>query len=136
VRNPPILISVIGFFAALAGFAYLFFGLRVLGFDWFNALGDLPALESVGLWGWLAIGMAVLWLLIAFGLWTLQPWAWLTAMIIAGLSLLEAVITFFQFPGTGIGFMMGILPVVILLYLNSASVKAAFGVGDPPPATD
>ena len=44
MRNPPILISVIGFFAALAGFAHLFFGLRVLGFDWFGALGDLPAL--------------------------------------------------------------------------------------------
>jgi len=136
MRNPPILISVIGFFAALAGFAYLFFGLRVLGFDWFNALGDLPALESVGIWGWLSIGMAVLWLLIAFGLWGLQPWAWMTAMIIAGLSVLEAVISFFQFPGTGIGFTMGIMPVIILLYLNSASVKAAFGVSEPPPATD
>ncbi len=134
MRNPPILISVIGFFAALAGFAYLFFGLRVLGFDWFGALGDLPALESVGLWGWLAIGMAVLWLLIAFGLWALQPWAWLTAVIIAGVSLFEAFIAFFQFPGTGIGFGMAILPVVILLYLNSGAVKAAFGIGDPPPA--
>jgi hypothetical protein len=134
MRNPPILISVIGFFAALAGFAYLFFGLRVLGFDWFGALGDLPAFESVGIWGWMAIGMAVLWLLIAFGLWALQPWAWLTAVIIAGFSLFEAFIAFFQFPGSGVGFGMAILPVVILLYLNSASVKAAFGVGDPPPA--
>jgi len=134
MRNPPILISVIGFFAALAGFAHLFFGLRVLGFDWFGALGDLPAFESVGIWGWMAIGMAVLWLLIAFGLWALQPWAWLTAVIIAGFSLFEAFIAFFQFPGSGVGFGMAILPVVILLYLNSASVKAAFGVGDPPPA--
>ncbi len=134
MKNPPILISVIGFFAALAGFSFLFFGLRVLGFDWFGALGDLPALESVGLWGWAAIGTAVLWLLIAFGLWTLQAWAWVTAMIIAGLSLLEAFIAFFQFPGTGIGFGMALLPVVVLLYLNSASVKAAFGVSDPPPA--
>ena len=37
MRNPPILVSVIGFFALLAGFGYLFFGLRVLGFDWFEA---------------------------------------------------------------------------------------------------
>ena len=62
MKNPPILISVIGFFAALAGFAWLFLGLRILGFDWFGALGDLPAFEQAGLWGWLAIGAGILWL--------------------------------------------------------------------------
>lgn len=134
MKNPPILIAVIGFFAALAGFGYLFFGLRVLGFDWFGVLGDLPALEHVGLWGWLAVAVGVVWLLIAIGLWALQPWAWLTAMIIAGFSLFEAVIAFFQFPGSGIGFAMAIMPVIILLYLNSYGVKVAFGIKDPEPA--
>ena len=54
MKNPPILISVIGFFAALAGFAWLFLGLRILGFDWFGALGDVGKFEQSGLWGWLA----------------------------------------------------------------------------------
>jgi hypothetical protein len=134
MKNPPILISVIGFFAALAGLAWIFFGLRVLGFDWFGALGDLPALENVGIWGWLALGLGVLWLVVAIGLWALQPWAWITAMIVAGLALFEAILAFFQFPGTGYGFGMAILPIVMLLYLNSAGVKAAFGMKDPPPA--
>ena len=134
MKNPPILISVIGFFAALAGLAWIFFGLRVLGFDWFGALGDLPALENVGIWGWLALGLGVLWLLVAIGLWALQPWAWITAMIVAGLALFEAILAFFQFPGTGYGFGMAILPIVMLLYLNSAGVKAAFGMKDPTPA--
>ena len=133
MKNPPVLISVIGFFAALAGFGWLFFGLRVLGFDWFGLLGDLPAFESVGIWGWLAVGTGVLWILIAVGLWALQPWAWLTAMIIAGLSLFEAVLAFFQFPGSGIGLAMALLPIIMLLYLNSTGVKVAFGVKDPPP---
>ena len=75
MKNPPILISVIGFFAALAGFGWLFLGFRVLGFDWFNVLGDLPALESAGIWGWLAILGGVLWLAAAFGLWSMRPWA-------------------------------------------------------------
>src|SRR6476469_1220402 len=104
MRNPPILISVIGFFAALAGFGYLFFGLRVLGFDWFGALGDLPQYESVGLWGWLGIFAGIAWILAALVLWGLQPWARTFAMIIAGFSLFEAVLAFFQFPGTGLGF--------------------------------
>jgi hypothetical protein len=134
MKNPPILISVVGFFAAMAGFAYIFMGLRMLGFDWFTVVGDLPAFEDSGIWGWLAIGVGVLWFVIAAGLWALQSWAWLAAMLIAGLSLLEAVIAMFQFPGTGIGLGMAILPIVMLFYLNSAYVKAAFGVDRQPPA--
>jgi hypothetical protein len=132
MKNPPILISVIGFFVALAGFAWILIGARMLGFDWFGILGDLPAYESVGLWGWLAIGTGVIWLLAAFGLWSLQPWAWLFAMIVAGFAIFEAVLAFFQFPGSGIAFGMALMPVIIVLYLNSASVKAAFGVGKEP----
>lgn len=130
MRNPPILISVIGFFAMLAGFGYLFFGLRVLGFDWFGALGDLPKLESVGLWGWLAIAAGVAWIFTAFGLWALQSWARAVAMIVAGFSLFEAVLAFFQFPGLGVGFAMSLLPAVVLIYLTSNEVKAAFSESD------
>ena len=50
------------------------------------------------------------------------------ALVMAGFSLFEAALAFFQFPGTGIGFSMALLPLVILWYLNSAEVKAAFGV--------
>jgi hypothetical protein len=132
MRNPPILVSVLGFFGLLAGFTFLFIGLRALGFDWFGALGDLPALESVGLWGWLAIAAGVAWILAAIGLWGLQEWARVFAMIMAGFSLFEAALAFFQFPGTGIGFSMAILPAIILWYLNSAEVKAAFGVETTP----
>ena len=127
MRNPPVLISVIGFFAALAGFGFLFYGLRVLGFDWFGLLGDIPRFESVGLWGWFAIIAGIAWLLVALGLWALQPWARLAALIIAGVSLFEAALAFIQFPGSGIGFSMALLPGVILLYLNGSEVKAAFG---------
>jgi hypothetical protein len=133
VKNPPILISVIGFFAGLAGFSYLFFGLRVLGFDWFGILGDLPQYESVGLWGWLSIIVGIIWLMVAFGLWALQPWARVFALVVAGFSLFEAVLAFFQFPGSGIGFAMAIMPALILWYLNTAEVKAAFAENEVPP---
>ena len=48
-------------------------------------------------------------------------------MIIAGISLFEAVLAFLQFPGTGIGFGMAIMPGIILWYLSSTEVKRAFG---------
>jgi cytochrome c oxidase subunit IV len=127
MRNPPILISVLGFFAALAGFGWLFFGLRVLGFDWFGIFGDLPQFNSVGIWGWLAIISGIGFLLTALGLWALQPWARTIALIIAGFALFEATIAFFQFTGTGIALGMAIMPALILWYLNTAEVKDAFG---------
>lgn len=134
MKNPPILVSVLGFFAALAGFAFLFFGLRVLGFDWFGALGDLPQYESVGLWGWLAIATGIVWLMAAGGLWALQPWARIFTMIIAGFALFEAVLAFFQFPGTGVAFGMALMPALILWYMSTAEAKAAFGVPEAPTA--
>ena len=134
MKNPPILISVIGFFAVLAGFAWLFLGLRILGFDWFGLLGDVGKFEQSGLWGWLAIGAGVLWLAAGFGLWSLQPWAWMFAMVVAGLSLFEAFLWLLEYPGTGLGLGMSILPLIIILYLNGRDVKAAFGMTDPPAA--
>ena len=131
MRNPPILISVLGFFGLLAGFGFFFFGLRAIGFDWFGLFGDLPAFEHVGLWGWLAVGTGIVWLLAAIGLWALQPWARLFTLIIAGFALFEAVLAFFQYPGTGVGLGMAIMPALIIWYLSSAEVKAAFGEVPP-----
>ena len=133
MKNPPILISVIGFFAAMAGFGWLFFGMRLLGFDWFGAFGDVPAFESAGLWGWFAILGGVLWLAAGFGLWSLRPWAWMFAMIVAGFAILEAFIYIVQYPGSGIGLAMMLMPGLIALYLMSADVKAAFGLEQPKP---
>jgi hypothetical protein len=131
LKNPPILISVLGFFAAMAGFAWLFFGLRLLGFDWWGALGDVPAFEHVGIWGWLAILGGVLWLAAGFGLWSLRPWAWMFAMFVAGFAIFEAFLWMIQYPGSGIGLAAMLLPGIIVIYLLSADVKAAFGLDRP-----
>ena len=133
MKNPPVLVSVIGFFAALAGFAWVFLGLRILGFDWFTVLGDVGSYEQSGIWGWLAIGVGVAWILAAVGLWALQPWAWLFTMVVAGFALFEAFLWFLEYPGSGIGLGMSIMPFIIILYMNSSGVKVAFGMKDPPP---
>lgn len=127
MRNPPILISILGFFGALAGFYWLYLGLRLLGFDWFGILGDLGKFEQSGLWGWLAIAAGIAWIAAAVALWSLQPWGWLFAMIIAGLALFEAFLWFLEYPATGVGFSAAIMPLIIIWYLNTREVKAAFG---------
>ena len=55
-------------------------------------------------------------------------------MIIAGFALFEATLAFFRFPGTGVGFANGDHAGLILWYLVSADVKAAFAENDPPAA--
>ncbi len=134
MKNPPILISVLGFFGILAGLFWLYLGLRLLGFDWFGALGDLPKYEQSGLWAWLAIGAGVAWIIASGALWALQPWAWVFATIMAGLSLFEAFLWFLDAPGTGVGFSAAIMPLIILWYLNSSEVKQAFGQTEGPGA--
>ena len=52
----------------------------------------------------------------------------------AGFALFEAVLAFLHFPGTGVGFAMAIMPALILWYLNTAEVKAAFAEGEPATA--
>lgn len=131
MKNPPILISVLGFFGAMAGFGWLFLGLRLVGFDWFGAFGDVPKFEHVGLWGLFAIAGGVAWILASFALWSLKPWAWLFAMIVAVFAIFEAFLWVVQYPGSGIGLGMMIMPGLILLYLNSHDVKAAFGIDAP-----
>lgn len=132
MKNPPILISVVGFFAALAGFGWLVTGLRMLGFDWFGILGDLPKFEQTGFWGWLAIIAGVAWLAAAIGLWSLRPWAWAFAVVVAGFSLFESFLWFLEYPGQGVGFATALLPLVMIVYLNSQSVKEAFGLAGRP----
>ncbi len=131
MRNPPILVSVLGFFGVMAGLYWLYLGLRILGFDWFGILGDLKPFEQSGLWGWLAIGAGIAWLAASFGLWSLQPWAWLFTIIVAGFALFEAFLWFLEAPGSGVGFASAIMPLIIILYMNSREVKAAFGQTDP-----
>ena len=94
MKNPPILIAVLGFFGALAGFYWLYLGLRLLGFDWFGLLGDLQPFEAAGLWGWLALLAGLGWIAAALALWALQPWGWTFANIMAGLGIFEAFLWF------------------------------------------
>ena len=131
MKNPPILIAVLGFFGALAGFYWLYLGLRLLGFDWFGILGDLPKFEAAGLWGWLALLAGLGWIAAALALWALQPWGWTFANIMAGLGLFEAFLWFLEYPGTGVGLSAAIMPIIILAYLHTGQVKQAFGLEAP-----
>ena len=67
MRNPPILISVLGFFAVMAGFVWIVVGLRGLGVEFGSILGDLPAYDNVGIWGIVSLGVGIAWILAGLG---------------------------------------------------------------------
>src|SRR4051794_37449940 len=132
VRNPPILIAVLGFFGALAGFYWIYLGLRLLGFDWFGLLGDLQPFEAAGLWGWLALLGGIGWIAAALALWAQQPWGWMFANIMAGLRLFEGVPWVPQDPRTGVGISAAGQPIIIPPHLPTGGGQPALGLGAPP----
>ena len=134
MKNPPILISVLGFFAVMAGFVWIVAGLRALGIEFGSFMGDLPAYDNVGWWGTFALIVGIAWLLAGLALWSLQPWAWMFVAIVAVVALVNAFFLMVAYAGSGAGLVQALMPALILWYLNTDEVKAAFGVGGQPTA--
>ncbi len=134
MKNPPVLISVLGFFAVMAGFVWIVAGLRALGLEFGSVMGDLPAYDNVGWWGIFALIVGIAWVLAGLALWSLQPWAWMFVAIVAILALVNAFFLMVAYAGSGAGLAQALMPALILWYLNTAEVKAAFGVGAEPAA--
>ncbi len=134
MRNPPILISVLGFFAVAAGFVWIIVGLRGLGIEFGSIFGDLPAYDNVGIWGIVSLIVGVAWILAGLGLWALQSWAWMFAAIVAIFALVNAFFLMVAYAGSGAGLAQALMPALILWYLNTDEVKAAFSTGGEPQA--
>jgi hypothetical protein len=134
MKNPPILISVLGFFGIMAGFVWIVAGLRALGVEFGSFMGDLPAYDNVGWWGVFALIVGVLWVAAGLAMWSLQPWAWGFIAIVAIIALVNAFFLMVAYAGSGAGLVQALMPALILLYVTTPEVKAAFGVGAKPQA--
>ena len=134
MKYPPILISVLGFFAIMAGFIWLTVGLRAIGIaigD--DIVGNLPAYDNVGWGGIFALGIGIAWVAAGLALWSLRPWAWMFAAVVAVFALVNAFFLMVAYAGSGAGLVQALMPALILWYLNTAEVKEAFGLtGDKP----
>jgi len=108
-------------------------GILVAGGGLF-AMSDIPGFEFVagiilGIGAFLLL-LGIISLIIAWGLWTGQGWAWIVTLIFAILGLIGGIIALIA--------VVGIIPVIIniliLYYLTRPHVKAFFGKGPPPEA--
>lgn len=91
---------------------------------------NMAAFGGSNVWsGLLGMAGAVFNLIVAFGLFTLKPWAWVLALIAVGINVLQGVLGLFG--GGMIGICCGlvglIIPAGILFYLTRPEVKQAFG---------
>ena len=102
-----------------------------------GVLGVLEALDLLGVWDLFGLDestgvgigiliVAVANLLVGFGFWSLQGWAWTIAVIVTVLRLIGAVAGFF-IGGLATGIVGLVIVLIILWYLFRPEVKAAFG---------
>jgi hypothetical protein len=61
----------------------------------------------------------------------MQPWGWLTGMIVAGISLFEAFLWMLEYPGSGIGLGMSIMPIITCVLSRGTPGCAASHPGGP-----
>jgi hypothetical protein len=118
-------ITIIAVMASVAGIIYLLQGIRILGFV---AFGPGQAFTNVSFTGWGTLILGLVWMAVGGAFFSLRPWAWVFGVIVVGISLITAFwgnLNGWQF---GDLFVAMIVPLVILFYLNSDSVKAAFGL--------
>jgi hypothetical protein len=127
MKNPPILIAVLGFFGLMTAFYYIFAGLRIIGFDWFGVFADAPATQGYWFWGALWVIVGIFFAAASVALWGLQSWAWMVAVILSIVGLVSAFVVMFD-AGLAAGLGAALLPGIILWYLYTPEVRSQFGV--------
>lgn len=129
----PLGVTILAILAAIGGVFGLLGGLTMIGLG--GLAGSVGGAAGVAFGGLVAIGglivlaLAVLQLALAYGFWTLRPWAWQLGVILSAVSIVIAIlgvlrIVFYQELG---GAIISIaLSGVILYYLNQAEIRRAF----------
>ena len=141
MKKRPTGISILFWVYLILGIFSLLWSGLVLGIGGLSSfVGGIFGMETVlnfgstSAWsGYVGIITAVVQIIVAFGLASMKKWSWVLAIIAVGLTILQGVVGIFA--GGTFAFMCGslglIVPIVILIYLLRADIRAAFSVGNP-----
>ena len=124
--NRPLGITILSVLAGIAGFMQLVVGLDLLGAVLF---GPAHSGSNVSLAGWSSIIMGLIWVSVSGALWSLKPWAWMFGIIISIFALIDGILVALT-GSLGSGFGIILFPLIVLFYLNSTPIKAAFMVNE------
>lgn len=135
-KGRPLGITLIAIASLVLAGLSLLWSLLVLGFGGVSGLtGSLFGAENIAalggnavISGVLGIGVAVLQVIVAFGLLGLKKWAWILTLIAYGLTVLQGVFGLFSggLAALCCGGLGLLLPVVIFIYLLRPNIRAAF----------
>lgn len=115
-----VLSAIGGVFGQLASLALLGLGTAV------SATGGLGGLAFLA--GIIVLAYSVLSLVLAYGFWTLKPWAWPLGIGVQVLGIIQAVLQFMNNSTNVVSLVISLaIAGVILWYLYQPHVKAAFG---------
>ena len=125
MQKTPLGVMILGFIAMLKGVAGVFYGCVFLGLLVF---GPAVTGDGYGFAGALAIVVGLVYIAVALAAWSLQPWAWLFAMIMALIGIVEAIVVLIASANLAYGLAAVLFPLIMLWYLNQDHIKAAFEV--------
>ena len=124
----PTGVTVLAILAAIGGVFGILGGLALVGFGGVAAAGGVAGGGLATIVGLLLLAYGVLALVLAYGFWTLKPWAWTLGV---GLQAAGIVINILQFVNDSRQLVSAIVSIaisaLILWYLFQPHVKAAFG---------
>ena len=123
----PFGITLLAIIFAVAGISYIMLGFQMTTFVTFGP-GQLGS--GTWIWGWIIVLTGVAFWAGGLACWSLQPWGWQLAWILAIIGLFEA---FFALIGTGsLNYALASVgwPLLLLWYINRDKVKKAFGLID------
>ena len=121
-----VLSAIGGVFGLLAGVALLGLGGIAAGATGNAAFFGLGAFAGI-----ITVAIAIAQLAFAYGAWTLQPWAWSLGVVLSLVSIVWSVVGAISGGDIVSGLIAQAIPIaisaIILYYLNTPGVKAAFG---------
>lgn len=121
----PTGVTILAVVSAIGGILGLLAGLALLGIGSLVAASGLGGFAAVA--GLIVLAYAILSLVVAYGFWTLQTWAWPLGVAVEVLGIVQALL---QWGNNGSGVGTAILSIAIaafiLWYLFQPHVRAAF----------
>ena len=124
----PTGVTVLAILAAIGGVFGILGGLALVGFGGVAAAGAVAGGGLATIVGLLLLAYGVLAIVLAYGFWKLNPWAWTLGV---GLQAAGIVINILQFVNDSRQLVSAIVSIaisaLILWYLFQPHVKAAFG---------
>jgi len=118
-----VLIIIEAIFQIIAALAMM--GISMIGFFATPYIGASVALTVFGV---IAIIVGLIQLAVGSGMWSLEKWAWIFAVVVLWIDVIFDILGGFAgVQSWGAALVSMIIPVIVLIYLYSEGVRKAFG---------